>query len=125
MVPLRFAARHQGERNAIAAFDKPVSGTVGEADGQEYAEAANAALVYGGFDVGAPAGGHGIVLRCRIFVDQFHARVGNFQRNLHRSIAVPVVPVGHGIGEQFLDNKRQFVAILAAESGRFTEFVDQ
>jgi hypothetical protein len=33
--------------------------------------------------------------------------------------------VGHSIGEQFLDNKRQFVAIFAAESGRFTEFVDQ
>src|SRR5258708_34076430 len=64
MIPrLLPAARRQSERNAIVAFDKPVVGTIGQADGQEHAEAADATLVDGGFDAGASAGGQGSVPR--------------------------------------------------------------
>src|SRR5258708_28657530 len=51
------AARRQGERNAIVAFDKTVVGTIGQADRQEHAAPTDAALVDAAFTVGAPPGG--------------------------------------------------------------------
>ena len=48
------------EADAIAAFDVTVVGFFGQADGDEYAQAANPALIDGRVDVGAVPGGEGI-----------------------------------------------------------------